>query len=161
LWFNSLWRRRSIAERWIFAADADAGKVAWASKHHYRPNIDYESRALSELDGPFDLVVGVDVLPHRESLGEALSLCARSADRALLTAPNRDHPDQAGLAGAPAGARRGQAWSASELYWLCRGHFDEVELYAMISPFVPECVPIGLRSTLSPLIAHCRSPRQS
>lgn len=146
------------ARRRVICADLDAEAIDWARQNRSRPNIHYLSRILKPDDGPFDLVVAVDVIEHVADYPAFLRACTALAPRALITTPNRSRSPDANHNGPPQYWQHVREWTAGEFYWVLRAFYKEVRLLAMKDPHIPESVPVDVDSKLTPLIADCRNP---
>jgi 2-polyprenyl-3-methyl-5-hydroxy-6-metoxy-1,4-benzoquinol methylase len=144
--------------RHVVCADLDAEAINWARQNRSRPNIRYLTRMLQPEDGPFDLVVAVDVIEHVADYPGFLRACTALAPRALITTPNRSRSPDANHHGPPQYWQHVREWRAGEFYWVLRAFYKEVRLLAMKDPHIPEAVPVDVDSKLTPLIADCRNP---
>ena len=147
--------------RTILCADPDAGAIAWARLNRARPNIEYAARLISPADGPFDLVVAVDVIEHIADYPAFLQTCCALAPRAVLTTPNRRRLPETDHDGPPPYEQHVREWTAGEFYWILRSFYRNVSLHAMPNPYVPIVEPVRVTTELTPLIADCREPIQS
>jgi hypothetical protein len=145
--------------RMIVCSELDADASRWARAHRARPNITYLNRALTRTDGPFDVVVAVEVVEHIEGYVEFLRACVELSPRAILTTPNRARGPRFDIPGPPETKKHVREWTAGEFYWVLRAFYRDVKLYGMPNPYVPELVPIRVTDTLSPLVADCRMPQ--
>ena len=75
--------------RFIVASEFDAATHAWVKLNKPRPNIRYVLGPVSAADGPFDLVVAIEVIEHVSDYASFLRVCQHLAPRALLSTPNR------------------------------------------------------------------------
>ena len=146
------------AGRTVLCSELDKETSRWARENRGRPNLTYIDRPVAAEDGPFDLVVAIEVIEHVADFTGFLRTCQRLAPRALITTPNRERGPRFDTAGPPPVAKHVREWSAGEFYWVLRCHWREVKLYGMPNPYVPEVVPIRVTDSLSPLIADCRDP---
>jgi len=144
--------------RSILCSEMDAETSRWANDNRARPNVTYTENAVTPDDGPFDLVVSVEVIEHVADFAGFLRTCASLAPRALITTPNRRRGPKFDTAGPPPAAKHVREWTAGEFYWVLRTFYREVKLYAMPNLYVPEIVPVDVKTALTPLIADCREP---
>jgi len=145
--------------RHVFSCELNVGAHEWAKKHRSRPNIDYLNRFPDEDADPYDLVVSIEVIEHIGDYFGFLATISKLAPRALLTTPNRHSKyTESPLTGPPRYEYHVREWTAGEFYWLLRGFYQEVTLYAMPNVFVPWCKKIDVESDMTPLIADCRKP---
>jgi len=145
-------------KRKIVCSELDQAALLWAKAHRSRPNIEYVDRMLTPGDGPFDLVVAVDVIEHLSRFQEFLELCTKLAPRAILTTPNRARDSTAMQASPPAYAQHVREWTCGEFYWVLRVFYRSVRMYSMPNPYVPQVVPVRIDTRLTPLIAVCEQP---
>ncbi len=145
--------------RAVVSSELDADASHWAQEHRARPNITYLTRPLTLADGPFDVVVSVEVIEHVADFVGFLRTCQTLAPRAILTTPNRARGPRFDIPGPPETKKHVREWTAGEFYWVLRAFYRDVKLYGMPNPYVPELVPIRVTDTLSPLVADCREPR--
>jgi hypothetical protein len=147
--------------RKLLCAEVDSGAYNWAKENRARPNIEYVNRFATPADGPFDVVVSIEVIEHIMDFNGFLATCQRMAPRALITTPNRTRNRHANSAGPPPYEQHVREWSAGEFYWVLRCYWDEVKLYGMPDEYTCGCIPITVVDATSPLIADCRYPRVS
>ena len=145
-------------ERVIVCSELDSAASRWAAENRPRPNVRYIDRMPTSEDGPFDLVVAVELIEHVEDYVGLLRQCTMLAPRAIITTPNRQRGPKFDVAGPPPVAKHVREWTAGEFYWVLRSFYGDVRLYAMPNPYVPEVVPIQVTDRLTPLIADCRKP---
>lgn len=146
------------APRVIVCSELDPAAHAWACEHRARPNVTFLNRPLTRADGPFDVVVAVEVIEHVADFAAFLRTCAELAPRAILTTPNRSRGPRFDIPGPPETKKHVREWTAGEFYWVLRAFYKDVRLYAMPNPYVPDLVPIRVTDTLSPVVADCREP---
>jgi hypothetical protein len=149
------------ASRTVLCSELDREASRWSRENRSRPNLAYIDRPATGSDGPFDLVVAVEVIEHVADFNGFLRACRSLAPRALITTPNRQRGPRFDTAGPPPVAKHVREWSAGEFYWVLRCHWREVTLYGMPNPCAPAAVPICVTDTLSPLIADCRAPMRA
>jgi hypothetical protein len=142
----------------VVASELEVETHRWASEQRPRPNITYLNHPPTPEDGPFDLVVAVEVIEHVADFNGFLGLCAELAPRALLTTPNRARSNRHFTAGPPHNLKHVREWTAGEFYWVLRCYYDDVRLYGMESQEEPRFVPITVDGIASPMIADCRNP---
>jgi hypothetical protein len=144
------------ASRFILCTEIDRDASAWAAAHRARPNIRYVGRPPTRDDGPFDLVVAVEVIEHVADFRAFLGTCAALAPRSLISTPNRLRGPKFDLPGPPPSPKHVREWTAGEFYWVLRGFWRDVRLFGMPDPYTPTVVPMRITDTLSPVIADCR-----
>ncbi|HUW55890.1 MAG TPA: methyltransferase domain-containing protein [Planctomycetota bacterium] len=145
--------------RTIVCSELDVETSRWAAEHRARANVTYVDRAPTADDGPFDLVVAVEVIEHVADFVGFLRTCCSLAPRALITTPNRTRGPKFDVPGPPPVAKHVREWTAGEFYWVLRTFYRTVKLYAMPNPFVPELVGVRITTKLTPLVADCCEPR--
>ena len=145
--------------RTVVSSEMDVATSRWAAGHRARENVTYIDRAPTHADGPFDLVVAVEVIEHVVDFAGFLRTCASLAPRAIITTPNRRRGPKFDTAGPPPAAKHVREWTAGEFYWVLRTVYADVRLYAMPNPYVPELVGVTVTTKLTPLVADCREPR--
>ena len=144
--------------RSVLSTEIDAEASAWASAHRARPNIRYVNRPPTKEDGPFDLVVAIEVIEHVADFRSLLRACATLAPRALISTPNRLRGPKFDLAGPPPSSKHVREWTAGEFYWVLRGYWRDVRLFGQPDPYAPTVVPMRITDQLSPVIGDCREP---
>jgi len=144
--------------RHITACDFDAEAIGWAQANRAQPNITFTSEPITPEQGPFDLLVSVEVIEHVADYPGFLGVCSGLAPRALITTPNRKRNAAADHAGPPVYEQHVREWSAGEFYWVLRSFYREVKLYALRDDYQTELCPVDVDTTLTPLIADCRGP---
>ncbi len=110
---------------------------------------------MTKNDGPFDLLVAIEVVEHIADYGGFLRTCASLAPRALITTPNKLRSDQTATAGPPPYYQHVREWTAGEFYWVLRLFYRRVKLFAMPDSNVPGAVPITVVDHMTPIIAEC------
>lgn len=145
--------------RSLVCAELDENAHRWSVENRSRDNIDFVNRFITRDDGPFDLVVAIEVVEHLKDFNGFLQTCASLAPRTLITTPNRIRTRAMNHAGPPKYHQHVREWSAGEFYWVLRCYWDDVRLHGMPDPFQRGCEPITVVDALSPMIADCRSPR--
>lgn len=148
----------AVDDRYILSSELDTDTSRWAARNRPAPNIRYIDRMPVPEDGPFDLVVAIEIIEHVEDFTGLLRLCARLSSRAIITTPNRCRGPKFDVPGPPPLAKHVREWTAGEFYWTLRCFYRDVRLFAMPNPYQPEVIPIRVTDTLSPLIADCRDP---
>lgn len=148
----------SVPDRFVLCSDLDKGAIDWARENRARPNIEYVNRLVETSEGPFDLVVSVDVIEHIQDYRAFIEQCVALAPRAILTTPNKNRDPLSAQASPPAYYQHVREWTAGEFYWVLRVYYRSVQLYAMPDVYIPDVVPIDVTSTLTPLIAVCSDP---
>ena len=146
------------SSRRIICSEFDAETVAWAREHRSRPNIIYVNGPVDPAQGPFDLLVSIEVIEHIADYPGFLRTCTALAPRALLTTPNRARTPHDFTAGPPRYYKHVREWTAGEFYWVLRCFYRQVTLYAMASQADPIVVPIMVDDQRSAVIADCRDP---
>ncbi len=145
--------------RSIVCLESDPDALAWAKSQQAMGNVRYLSEAeLSALAGGYDLVVALDLIVRRADFNAFLETCCTLADRAILSAPNRMSRPGRDTDGPPESDRYVREWSAGEFYWVLRCYYQEVELFALEDPHVPQLRRISVTSQLTPLVARCSRP---
>lgn len=145
-------------KRYIVCSDSDAEVISWARTHRSRHNIRYLDHMITDADGPFDVVVAIDVIEHIQDYRNFLKTCVQLSPRAILTTPNKNRNPNSALAAPPEYYQHVREWTAGEFYWVLRCFYNTIKLYAMPNVYVPECVPIPITSHMTPLIAVCENP---
>jgi SAM-dependent methyltransferase len=144
----------------VVSSEFDPDTSAWAAQHRARPNIRYTTRPISRADGPFDLVVSIEVIEHVPDFATFLSSCARLAPRAILTTPNKARPsERRHMVGPPSNPKHVREWTAGEFFWVLRCFYDEVRLLARNDQDQRGCRPVSVSTTMDRLIALCDCPR--
>ena len=148
------------SNRFVLASEFDRVTWQWCMDHlPPRDNVRFLNGPIMPEDGPFDLVVAIEVVEHIADYRSFLETCARLAPRALITTPNRRRGAWAFTAGPPWFQEHVREWTAGEFYWVLRCFWEDVRLYGMPNALEARCVPINVDATASPLIADCRNPR--
>jgi 2-polyprenyl-3-methyl-5-hydroxy-6-metoxy-1,4-benzoquinol methylase len=142
----------------VVCSELDAEASHWAMEHRARPNITYTAGPILAKDGPFDLVVAIEVIEHVADYRSFIETCIALAPRVLLTTPNKNRSPEKAVASPPAKLKHVREWTAGELYWVLRTFFRTVELWAMADQFTPGCQRISITDTLTPCIAVCTEP---
>lgn len=154
------WEASTDPRRRIVCSEYDRMAHDWALENRSRPNIRYVNGLVDLSEGPFDLVVAIDVIEHLRDFVGFLQFCCKCAPRAILTTPNRQRGAQSDHAGPPQYIYHVREWSAGEFYWVLRCFYRSVKLYAMPDVNVPGVKPIIITSRMTPLIADCSEPLQ-
>jgi len=144
--------------RRIVCSELDGEALKWAQTNRPRENVCYINRLATASDGPFDLVVAVEVVEHIAEYHSFLESCTTLAPRAIITTPNKNRSRQSAVASPPALYKHVREWTAGELYWVLKTYYRSVKLYSMPDPLVPQVVPIRITDSLTPVIALCEQP---
>lgn len=142
----------------IVCSELDEEASRWAAENRALPNISYVSRLVEPDDGPFDLLVSIDVIEHIGDFRHFLNTCCRLAPRAIITTPNKNRSVRSATAGPPAYPLHVREWTAGEFYWVLRCFYERVELFSIKSVGSLHVVPIDVTDAMTPLIAVCESP---
>jgi len=145
-------------KRRVTASELDRNALEWARQHRSRPNIQYTTRLPTHHDGPFDLVVAIEVIEHVQDYCSFISQCCGLASRAIFTTPNKKRSLVHDSDGPPNYSQHVREWTAGEFYWILRVFYDEVYLYSMPDVHVPFLCPIRTTDPATPLVANCRNP---
>jgi hypothetical protein len=132
----------------------------WAREVSSHGNVHYRPGGIPNLldeYGCFDLAVAIDVIDREQDFGEFLRGLSQLGDRVIVTAVNKARDRKSLAASPPAERRRIREWTAGELYWVLKAHFDRVELFGMPDPVVPHTVRVGPLSRISSIVAVCGS----
>ena len=152
------WEASSDPTRFIVCSELDKEALAWAIANRRRPNISYVNRHLERADGPFDIVVAVDVIEHIGDFRGFLESCVRLGPRLLVTTPNKGRAVGSVTTGPPEYYLHVREWTAGEFYWVLRTFYRSVTLYSMPDEFAPIIIPVKIDTGLTPLIALCADP---
>lgn len=144
----------------ITCSEFDMEAHQWAVANRPAPNVTYISNAVSASDGPFDLLVSIEVVEHIFDFSAFLSTCAGLAPAAIITTPNKNRSVDRAFAAPPLYHQHVREWSAGEFYWVLRNYFDRVMLYTLTPGDSLDLVRIKLTDPFSPLIAYCTEPRR-
>lgn len=142
----------------VVCSEFDQEASTWARENRGHPNIRYVSGPVSPEMGPFDLLVSIEVIEHIADYRGFLAACARLADRAIITTPNKYRTRKTASAMPPAYEHHVREWTAGEFYWVLKLFYKQVTLFAMPDPYTPGCVPITITDSKTPLIAVCEWP---
>jgi 2-polyprenyl-3-methyl-5-hydroxy-6-metoxy-1,4-benzoquinol methylase len=145
-------------KRFVLCSDFDKQAIRWARKNRSRENIKYLDRPVTPDDGPFDLLVAIDVIEHLQDYRSFLETCVRLAPRAIITTPNKSRDQQSTAASPPSYYQHVREWTAGEFYWVLKVFYQSVKLYAMPNIYIPKLEPIKITETLTPLVAVCEQP---
>lgn len=145
----------------IVCSELDGEALKWAQTNRPRENVCYINRLATPADGPFDLVVAVEVVEHVADYRSFLESCTALADRAIITTPNKNRTRESATTSPPAYRQHVREWTAGEFYWVMKTYYRSVKLYSMPHPLVPEVVPIQITSSLTPVIALCEQPHRT
>jgi hypothetical protein len=143
----------------VLCSEFDADAHAWAVRNRSRPNIRYVTGPVAPEQGPFDLLVTIEVVEHVSDYAGFLDLCCSLAPRAIITTPNKMRTVRTMTSGPPAYYQHVREWTAGEFYWVLRAFYREVRLFGMPDPNGVGAVPMDVTESLSPLIAVCAHPR--
>lgn len=145
----------------VVASEFDGEASAWAAKNRSRPNIRYVPGPVTEDDGPFDLLVSIEVIEHVGDYRGFLETCASLAPRALITTPNKNRSTCAEKAAPPPYYQHTREWTAGEFYWVLRTFYNKVEMYTMSNSTTSGASHIQVTDWRTPLIADCSEPIRS
>ena len=145
-------------KRFVLCSDFDKEAIRWARKNRSRENIKYLDRPVTPDDGPFDLLVAIDVIEHLQDYRSFLETCVSLAPRAIITTPNKSRDQQSTTASPPSYYQHVREWTAGEFYWVLQTFYQSVKLYAMPNIYIPKLKPIKITDTLTPLVAVCEQP---
>jgi hypothetical protein len=146
--------------RQIVCSELDDDALKWTRTNRTRENICYINRFATTSDGPFDLVVAVEVVEHIVEYHRFLESCIILAPRAIITTPNKNRSSQTAVASPPVYQYHVREWTAGEFYWVLKTFYNSVKLYSMPNPFTPKVIPIRIIDSLSPVIAVCDEPQK-
>jgi 2-polyprenyl-3-methyl-5-hydroxy-6-metoxy-1,4-benzoquinol methylase len=104
-------------KRFVLCSDFDNEAIRWARKNRSRENIKYLDRPVTPDDGPFDLLVAIDVIEHLQDYRSFLETCVSLAPRAIITTPNKSRDQQSATASPPSYYQHVREWTAGEFYW--------------------------------------------
>jgi spore maturation protein CgeB len=145
--------------RHIVCCEDDKQALDYARIHRSRANVIYTSQEPASIEEKFELVVSIEVIEHIQDFRAFLELCCRLAPNAILTTPNKSREkNHRVVSGPPINSLHVREWTAGEFYWILRAFYKQVELYSMPDPYIPSIVPVNVSSTMTPLLAVCRSP---
>ncbi len=142
-------------KRFVLCSDFDKEAIRWARKNRSRENIKYLDRPVTPDDGPFDLLVAIDVIEHLQDYRSFLETCFSLAPRAIITTPNKSRVQQSATASPPSYYQHVREWTAGEFYWVLQTFYQSVKLYAMPNIYIPKLEPIKITDSLTPLVAVC------
>lgn len=145
-------------KRFVLCSDFDKEAIRWARKNRSRENIKYLDRPVTPDDGPFDLLVAIDVIEHLQDYRSFLETCVNLAPRAIITTPNKSRDQQSATASPPSYYQHVREWTAGEFYWVLQAFYQSVKLYAMPNIYIPKLEPIKITDSLTPLVAVCEQP---
>jgi 2-polyprenyl-3-methyl-5-hydroxy-6-metoxy-1,4-benzoquinol methylase len=145
-------------KRIVVCSDLDTEAIRWARKNRSRKNIKYLDRSVTPYDGPFDLLVAIDVIEHLQDYRSFLETCVSLAPRAIITTPNKSRDQQSDAASPPSYYQHVREWTAGEFYWVLKAFYQSVKLYAMPNIYIPQLRPIKITDSLTPLVAACEQP---
>jgi spore maturation protein CgeB len=144
--------------RVVVCSELDTEASDWAQANRNRANILYINRSPRTEDGPFDLVVSIEVIEHISDYLSFLKTCIELAPCAIITTPNKNRDQQAASVSPPVYEKHVREWTAGEFYWVLRTFYEQVKLFAMPNVYIPEVVPIRVDESMTPLIAICENP---
>jgi hypothetical protein len=104
------------------------------------------------------VAVSIEVVEHVRNYPAFLANIAMLAPRAIITTPSKLRPGAGDPAGPPSYEQHVREWTPGEFFWVLRCYFDDVRLYTLPDPLVPELEAIMVSDLRSPLIADCRQP---
>jgi SAM-dependent methyltransferase len=144
----------------VVATDIDPKVVAWAQEHRNLPNITFLTREITPDDGPFDLVVGIEVIEHVKDYVGFLESCVELAQKVILTSPNKGRDNNSYTQQPPNYPQHIREWTAGEFYWVLRCFYKSVNIYSIEEDYqTTEVVfPINILSADTPVIAVCEDP---
>jgi len=145
--------------RTIVASEFDQLTYEWCLKNiPEQDNLKFLNGPVASELGPFDVSVSIEVVEHLSDFVGFLREMASLAPRSLITTPNRKRSIADYHAGPPDYFKHVREWTAGEFYWVLRCFWKNVRLYAMTSQTEPSFIKVNIDTSLSPLIADCRSP---
>lgn len=144
--------------RKIVCSEFDTETSKWAAENRNLPNVRYTDGPIHPEDGPFDVVVSIEVIEHVDDFAGFLRTCCSLAPRAIITTPNRERNMETDIAGPPPYTYHVREWTAGEFYWVLRCFYKTVDLYSMPDPEADSYLPISITDRLTPLIADCSDP---
>jgi hypothetical protein len=142
----------------LVCSEFDTEAHDWARHHRARPNIRYVNGPVTERDGPFDLVVTIEVVEHVADYAGFLRICAALAPKAIITTPNKMRTAETATFGPPPYYQHVREWTPGEFYWVLRTFYRDVRLFGMVDPYKIGAVPMTVMENLTPLIAVCTHP---
>ena len=142
----------------VVSSEHDEQAHRWAAMNRSRPNVRYVNGPINSSEGPFDLVVAIEVIEHIADYRAFLDTCVTLAERAIFTTPNKHARPRSVWAGPPEYRYHVREWTAGELYWVMRSFYRSVRLFGILDPGTPGCVPIDITSEAPRIIAECESP---
>lgn len=145
----------------LVCSEFDRDAHEWARGNRSRSNIRYINAPLTPNDGPFDLLVTIEVVEHVADYAGFLAKCCGLAEKAIITTPNKLRSVKTSTDGPPPYYQHVREWTAGEFYWVLRVFYREVKLFGMPDPNAVGAVPLTVTDVLSPLIAVCTGPRGS
>lgn len=141
------------------SSEFDKDCVQWCKKNRNHKNIEYTDLTINELlnkYGKFDLAITVDVIEHIKDYSSFLNAFKKLASRAVITTPNKDRDIISSLSPTPSYYQHVREWNAGEFFWVLKAFYKNVELFGMPDVYDTKIEHIGLMSTMTPLIAHCK-----
>jgi SAM-dependent methyltransferase len=144
----------------VVSSEYDPETSSWAAAERAHPNIHYTTEPITAEEGPFDLVVSVEVIEHVPDYTEFLQSCVRLAPRSIITTPNRARRrERHRFDGPPSNRKHVREWTGGEFYWVLRCFYRAVQLYARDDTDPVGCSPAAVSTTKDRLIALCEAPR--
>lgn len=145
--------------RFVVASEFDRLAYEWCIENIPKSdNLLFLNGPIPRELGPFDVSVSIEVIEHVKNYVGFLKDMQSLAPRSLITTPNRKRSIENYHAGPPAYFQHVREWTAGEFYWVLRCFWNDVRLYAMTSQTEPHFIKVNVDTSLSPLIADCRSP---
>jgi 2-polyprenyl-3-methyl-5-hydroxy-6-metoxy-1,4-benzoquinol methylase len=141
--------------RFMVASEFDLDTHEWVKVNRKHQNIRYVHGPVSENDGPFDVVVAIEVIEHIADYRSFITDCQRLSGRALITTPNRTRSVEHFHAGPPNYIKHVREWTAGEFYWVLRSFYRSVRLFGVVSDSAPDVIPVNVDSHIGQLIADC------
>jgi hypothetical protein len=117
------------ASKHIICSEYDKLAHEWAKNNRPFANVEYVNGPVDVGQGPFDIVVSIEVVEHVADFVQFLRICSMLAPQAILTTPNRARSPKANYAGPPEYRYHVREWDAGELYWVLRCFYHRVDLY--------------------------------
>lgn len=145
----------------IKATDLDKSVIEWARKNRSNENITYLNREFVPKDGPFEVVVAVEVIEHVHNYSNFIKRCISLAPKAIFTTPNKSRSVKNFYIQPPEYKHHVREWTAGEIFWVLRSFYEKVCLFSLDEKTYsesPHVFPINILSSDSPIIAVCELP---